>query len=136
MRIEPSYEVDTLAHTVIGAAIAVHRDLGPGFLESVYERALAIELTHRQILFTQQAVRQIFYRGELVGEHRVDLVVEGRLLVELKAVEAINSQHLAQVLSYLRATDLELGLILNFNAAVLKEGIRRVVARTIERDGL
>ncbi len=136
MLIEPSQEVDALAHQLIGAAIAVHRELGPGFVESIYERALAIELTHRQIPFSQQAVQQIFYRQEIVGEHRVDLIVGGRLLVELKAVDAISNQHLAQMLSYLRATEMELGLILNFHAAVLKEGIRRVVPRSVVRDGI
>ena len=136
MRIEPSHEVDTLAHSVIGAAIAVHKELGPGYMESIYERALAIELSHRQIPFTQQVVHQVLYRGELVGEHRLDLIVDGRLLLELKAVEVVGPHHLAQTLSYLRATELELALILNFNASVLREGIRRVVPRSYDRDGI
>lgn len=133
---EPSHEVDTLAHALIGAAIAVHRELGPGFVESIYERALVVELSRRQIPFAQQPVQQIFYRDVLVGEHRLDLVIAGRVIVELKAVETINGQHLAQMLSYLRATELELGLILNFHAAVLREGIRRVVPRTVVRVGI
>jgi GxxExxY protein len=136
MLIEPSNEVDALAHQLIGAAISVHRELGPGFVESIYERALVIELAHRQIAFSQQPIQQVFYRNVLVGEHRLDLVVGGKLLVELKAVESINHQHLAQMLSYLRATGFELGLILNFHAAVLREGIRRVVPRTVVRDGI
>jgi GxxExxY protein len=136
MLIEPSREVDAIAHQLIGAAIAVHRELGPGFLESVYERALAIELVRREIPFSQQSVQRIFYRGEIVGEHRLDLIVDGRLLVELKAVEAISNQHLAQMLSYLQATKLELGLVLNFHAHVLREGIRRVVPRSVVRDGI
>ncbi|MFN0245570.1 MAG: GxxExxY protein [Kofleriaceae bacterium] len=136
MLIEPSNEVDVLAHQLIGAAIEVHRALGPGFVESVYQQALAIELSHRDIPFSQQPVEQIYYRHQLVGEHRLDLVVGGKLLVELKAVETINNQHLAQMLSYLRATGFELGLILNFHAAVLREGIRRVVPRTHVRDGI
>jgi GxxExxY protein len=136
MRIEPSHEVDVLAHSLIGAAIAVHKELGPGFIEAIYERALAIELTHRGIPFSQQVVHQILYRGELVGEHRLDLIIDGQLLIELKAVENIGNHHLAQTLSYLRATGLELALILNFNASVLKDGIRRVVARAYDRDGI
>jgi GxxExxY protein len=136
MMIEPSNEVDALAHQLIGAAIAVHRELGPGFVESIYERALGIELSRRQIPFSHQPIHQIFYQGTLVGEHRLDLIIGGRLIVELKAVESINNQHLAQMLSYLRATNLELGLILNFHASVLREGIRRVVPRTVVRDGI
>lgn len=136
MHIEPSQEVDALAHAVIGAAITVHKQLGPGFMESIYERALAIELTHRQIPFAQQAVRHVLYRGEIVGEHRLDLIVGDRLLVELKAVDAISNHHFAQTLSYLRATEFELALILNFNAVVLREGIRRIVPRTAGGNGI
>lgn len=134
MLIEPSPEVDELAHEVLGAAIAVHKALGPGFLESIYERALTIELRHRKISFSQQVIQSIVYRDEVVGEHRLDLLVGGRLIVELKAVESLTNQHLAQMLSYLRATKLELGLILNFRAAVLREGIRRVVTRQADRE--
>lgn len=125
---EPSGEVDALAREVIGAAIEVHRALGPGFLESVYETALCVELTARSIPFIRQAICRIEYKGQEVGEGRMDLVVANLLIVECKAVEALLPIHQAQVISYLRATGHELGLLINFNTQVLKDGIRRVVA--------
>ena len=112
---------------MIGAAIEVHRVLGPGFLESVYEEALAIELTLRGIPFARQVVASVGYKGRSVGEQRIDLLVADTLVVELKAVESLVPIHLAQVLSYLKATNLRLGLLITFNVGVLQRGIRRVV---------
>ncbi len=120
--------VNAAASRIIGAAIEVHRHLGPGFLEIVYERALGMELARRSIPFQNQAPITVAYKGDLVGEGRVDLLVEACVIVELKAVEAIAGVHIAQLRSYLHAADLQLGLILNFNVPKLSDGgIRRVV---------
>lgn len=124
---EPSAELDRLAHAVIGAAIEVHRHLGPGYLESVYEEALAIECGLRAIPFERQKAVAVNYKGNAVGEGRIDLLVGRRAIVELKAVDALAPIHTAQVLSYLKATGLTLGLLINFNVAVLKDGIKRII---------
>ena len=116
-----------LTGRIIGAAIAVHRELGPGKLESVYERALAIELRAQRMAFRTQVPIPMLYRGESVGDFFADLIVDHKVLVELKAVDALRSVHRAQVLSYLRATGLELGLLINFNVRVLKDGVRRLI---------
>ena len=124
---EPDFETDALARSVIGAAIEVHRYLGPGFLESVYERALCVELRLREIPFERQSVAAVEYKGEHVGEGRLDLLVADRLVVELKAVREISPIHKAVVVSYLRATGKSLGLLINFRVTRLKDGVRRVV---------
>ena len=124
---EPSTELDQLAHRVIGAAIEVHRVLGPGLLESVYEEALCVELAQRGMGFTRQVPVGVDYKGRRVGEARLDLVVDNRVVVELKAVETIAPIHLAQVLSYLKATELRLALLITFNVTVLRRGIRRLI---------
>ncbi len=126
-RREPPAELDRLAHAVIGAAIEVHRVLGPGFLESVYEEALAVELGLRGVAFVRQAPVAVDYKGHAVGEGRSDFLVGGELVVELKAVDALAPIHSAQVISYLKAMGRPLGLLINFNVPVLKEGIRRIV---------
>ena len=125
--IEPERRVDELAHAVIGAAIEAHRHLGPGFLESVYEEALGIELAERQVPFERQKEISVLYKGRPIGKQRIDLMVGGVLLVELNAIEALAEIHKAQVISYLKATHLPLGLLINFNVPVLKNGIQRVV---------
>lgn len=115
-----------LTGSVIGAAIEVHKTLGPGFLESVYENALALEMQARGIAFERQLAVPIRYRGSEVGLHRLDLVVAGLLVVELKAVKALEHVHFAVVRSYLRAAGREHGLILNFAKPTLE--IKRVIA--------
>ena len=125
--IEPENRVDALAHAVIGAAIEVHRQLGPGFLESVYEEALCVELADRQIPFERQKEISVLYKGRRIGQQRIDLLVGESLIVELKAVEALAEVHKAQVISYLKATRLSLGLLINFNVPILKNGIQRIV---------
>jgi len=122
----PAAEVE-LTGRIIGCAIAVHRELGPGFLESVYQRALAIELRLAGIDFESEKVIHVSYRGQCVATHRVDLIVGGRIVVETKSVDRLDEAHVAQVLSYLRATGLRVGLLLNFRAVHLRCGIRRVV---------
>ena len=126
-KVEPSAELDHLAHRVFGAAIEVHRLLGPGFLESVYEEALCVERTLRSIRFARQVPIGVKYKGQIVGQARLDLLVEDRLVLELKALEAIAPIHVAQILSYLKATRLRLGLLITFNVAMLRRGIKRVV---------
>ena len=125
--VEPGIEVNLLTEAVIGAAIEVHRVLGPGYLESFYERALCVELADRGIVFVRQAPFPVFYKGSLVGETRLDLLIDERVLVELKASDGYSPVHLAQIMSYLKATGLTLGLLINFNVRSLRHGVRRVV---------
>jgi GxxExxY protein len=112
---------------VIGAAIEVHRTLGPGYLESVYEEALGIELSERKIAIQRQHPISVLYKGKAVGEGRLDILVDDQLIVELKAVETLLPVHKAQLISYLKASRLRLGLLVNFNVSVLRDGIQRVV---------
>ena len=126
-RIEPDAELDRLAQEVIGAAIEVHRVLGPGFLESVCEEALCVELALRGIAFAKQSPVAVVYKGHPIGEGRLDLLVAGKLVVELKTVDALAPIHAAQLISYLKATGRCLGLLINFNVPVLKDGIKRIV---------
>jgi len=104
---------------IIPAAIAVHRELGPGFLESIYEQALAVEFALRGIAFIRQHPVPLFYRDHQIGEHRLDFLVDNKIVVELKAVEALENVHFAIVRSYLKATGLADGLILNFSTMPL-----------------
>ncbi|MEO0514673.1 MAG: GxxExxY protein [Planctomycetota bacterium] len=125
---EPDSEIDDIARRVIGAAIEVHRRLnGPGYLESVYETALAIEFDFLGIPYERQKTFQIPYRHEVAGEGWLDFLVAGRLVVELKAVEKVIPIHFATVRSYLKAFNEPLGLILNFRAPLMREGIHRVI---------
>lgn len=126
--VEPSPLADKRAGEVIGAAIEVHRHLGPGFLESVYEEALCCELADQGIPFNRQVAIGVSYKGRIVGKARLDLLVDDCLLVELKAVDSIASIHRAQVISYLRATKLNLALLMNFNVRLLPQGgMHRIV---------
>lgn len=119
---------DELIAAVLDCAFEVHRELGPGLLESVYEQALAIELSARGIEFERQADVAAIYKGKDLGiGFRADILVAGRLLVELKAVDELVSAHLAQTMTYLRLLRFKRGLLLNFNKRLLKEGIKRVV---------
>ncbi len=127
IRIEPGQALDELAHRVIGAAIEVHRHLGPGFLEGVYEEALAWEFQLRGIDSERQKLITVAYKETLIGEGRLDFLVGGRLIVELKAVDKFAAIHQAQVLSYLKTTRLQLGLLINFNVPMLKDGLQRVI---------
>ena len=119
--------LNDLSGAVIAAAIEVHRVLGPGFLESVYESALCVELDERGIRYVRQPVIELAYKGRPVGEGRMDLLVEHQLVVELKAVDALLPLHGSQLLSYLKATHHRLGLLINFNTRQLTTGIKRVV---------
>jgi len=115
-----------LTHTIIGAAIEVHRQLGPGLLESAYEECLARELTVRGLGYQRQKAVPIVYKEvKLEGGYRMDILVEDRIVLELKSVEALNPVHEATILTYLRLSGRSLGLLINFNVAILKDGIRR-----------
>lgn len=125
--IEPDAELHALSGAVIGAAIEVHRRLGPGLDEALYAAGLAIEFRIREIAFAREVPVDVRYKGEVIGTKRLDFVVGGRLVVELKAVEELSKLHKAQVLTYLKITGYQLGLLINFNCVVLKEGIKRVI---------
>ena len=120
-------EINDLTRRTIGAAIAVHRELGPGFLEHVYEEACVVELTRWGIQFERQLSVPVFYRDKLIAESRIDLVIEKRIVLELKAVEQLRPVHRSQVVSYLRAGGYQLGLLINFNVSQLRNGIERIV---------
>ncbi len=124
---EPDKKLDFLAHKVIGAAIEVHRHLGPGWLESVYESALVQEFKIQGIRVEQQKVLGITYKGRRISSCRLDLLVEGQLIIELKATERLLPIHHAQLISYLKASNQCLGLLINFNVTALKNGLKRVI---------
>ena len=117
----------TTTDRIIGCAIEVHKHLGPGLLESVYESALCLEFTANSLPFKRQIGIPLYYKGELISEHRPDLIVDDKVIVEIKAVDCLAPIHMAQILTYLRVTSLRIGLILNFNSPTMKHGIRRVV---------
>jgi GxxExxY protein len=108
-----------LTDRIIAAAIRIHKELGPGFLEIMYEEALAIELANAGLFFERQKLVPVFYREHLIGEHRLDLVVEGTVIIELKAISALEDIHYAVVRSYLKAANLSDALLLNFASACL-----------------
>ena len=118
---------EQLIQRVIGAAIEVHRHLGPGFLESIYERALCHELKLQAIPFEKQVEILVPYKDISIPGQRVDLIIDEFLVLELKAVEDILPIHEAQLLSYLKSTELKIGLIINFKVKQLKSGIRRII---------
>jgi GxxExxY protein len=120
-------ECNEVSQRIIGCAIEVHRHLGPGLLESAYESALCLELREAGLAFLRQIPVPLRYKGEVIAEHRPDLVVEGAVVVEIKSVERLDPVHIAQVLTYLRVTNLRVGLLLNFNTNLLRSGIRRVL---------
>jgi GxxExxY protein len=120
-------DTDQLTQRIIGCAIDVHQELGPGLLESIYESAVAVELDFQKMSFRQQVIVPIQYRGRLIGEHRIDLIVENTVVVELKSVERFDRVFEAQILTYLRLTKLKTGLLINFNSRMLHEGIKRFV---------
>lgn len=118
---------NALSQRVIGAAIEVHRHLGPGLLESAYQTCLAYELSQAGLLVQQQLNLPLIYKGiQLDAAYRIDILVENQLVLELKTVEKILPIHEAQLLSYLRLGGFPLGLLLNFHAPTLKEGIKRL----------
>jgi len=126
-RHEPGPELDRIAHEVIGAAIEVHRALGPGYHESVYHKAMIIALRKRGLFVESKKPFTVLYEGEVVGTGEFDLLVEGKLVLELKAVSKLAPVHDGQIRHYMKAGRYELGLLLNFHEAVMIDGIKRVI---------
>ena len=126
-RWEPDAELNAFSTAVIGAALEMHKRLGPGLDEATYENALAIEFRLREIPFERQVWIDVTYKGEVVGRRRLDFLVGNRLIVEVKAVEELNPLHKAQLFTYLKLTNLNLGLLINFDVQFLKDGIKRVI---------
>lgn len=124
---ETTEQQEELVRLFIDAAIEVHRELGLGYDEVIYENALAVEMELRGIPFERQKVVEVFYKGVRVGEGRVDLFLGDEVVVELKAVEQLNQKHMAQVISYLMATRNPLGLLVNFHEFLLKNGLKRIL---------
>jgi len=120
-------DIEAVASMVLQASVEVHRVLGAGFFESTYEQALDLELTLRGVPFVRQPAVTVAYKDRIVGEMRPDFLVAQRVIVELKTVDELAPIHLAQALSYLKATQLWLALVINFNVPVLLRGVRRVV---------
>ncbi len=126
--IADQFHDDPLTREIIGPAIAVHKELGPGLLESAYEACLAIELEERDLKFQRQLELPVIYRGRRVDcLYRLDFLVEDAVIVEIKAVERFDPIHQAQVLTYLRLSKRRVGLLLNFNTPYLKDGVKRMV---------
>jgi len=119
------HQFESLSKKIIGAAIDVHKELGPGFLESIYEEALKIELSENDIAHESQKEIKIKYHNKEVGTHRLDLLVEKLIIVELKSIKDLTDIHFAQTRSYLKATGLKVGLLLNFAKPTLE--IKRIV---------
>ena len=117
----------TTTDRIIGCAIEVHRDLGAGLLESAYQTALCFELAHRGLRFERQPLVPLEYRGMKIGDYRPDLIVEDAVVVAIKSVLRYEPVFTAQMLTYLRITGLRVGLLLNFNNPVLRDGIKRIV---------
>jgi GxxExxY protein len=121
-------EKGELTERIIAAAIEVHRELGPGLLESTYEECLCRELTQRIMHFERQRELPVTYKGNVVdGVYRIDLIVEGSVIIELKSVEALAKIHEAQLLTYMKLSGIGVGLLINFNVPVLKDGVKRFV---------
>ena len=119
---------EEVTYPLIEAAIEVHRVLGPGLLESVYERCLCEELRHRGIAFERQVALAVVYKGvDLDCELRMDLVIPGKLIVELKAVDSVDPVHEAHLLTYMKLSGISLGLLINFNVLTLRDGIKRMI---------
>lgn len=122
-----SQEAEAAMRETIGAAIAVHRALGPGFLESIYRKAMCLELDSRNVAYEVERPVRVTYQGVEIPGQRVDLIVQGLIVVELKSVVRLDDVHRAQLISYLRTTGLRGGLLINFRVQLLKQGLKRVV---------
>ncbi|MDE2950883.1 MAG: GxxExxY protein [Chloroflexota bacterium] len=118
---------DPLTYQIIGAAIEVHRELGPKLLESIYEEALCIELDLRQLRYERQKKIELNYKGHEIGTFIVDIIVENSVIVELKSVANLAPVHEAQLISYLKLAKLRRGLLINFSVTTLREGIKRII---------
>jgi GxxExxY protein len=124
---QKTYPLQDVTERIISCAIEVHSSLGPGLLENIYEEALAHEFTLREINYERQKAISLAYKGKDVGCHRIDYLIEGQVILELKAVQALNKIFEAQLLTYLKAMDKRVGLLINFNEQRLKDGIKRLI---------
>ena len=120
-------EINKLTERIIGCAIEVHKNLGPGLVESIYETALCMEMSKAGLQFKKQVVMPVEYKGVKIGEQRIDVMVEDEVILELKSSEGIDPLFEAQTLSYLRVAKKRVGLIINFNTDVLKRGVKRMI---------
>ena len=126
MEASSHFEADRLTREIISAAIEVHRNIGPGLIESIYEEALCLELFLRGIEFERQVPTDVMYKGRVIKGQRIDLIVRGEVVIEIKSVSRIHEVVFSQILSYLKVTGLKRGLIMNFGEKKLVDGIRRV----------
>ena len=124
---EANYPFQEITDAIIAAGIAVHNELGPGFVESIYENALVAELLSQGRKVGRQQAFRVYYKGQEVGLHRLDLIVDNEVIMELKSVEAVGQVHEAQLRSTLKAAGKRVGLLINFNHPMLTKGIRRVI---------
>ena len=120
-------EINKITEKIIGCAIEVHRNLGPGLLENVYEEAMCIEFDIQGVHYQRQVILPVNYKDRVIGEYRLDLLVEDAIVVELKSVERHDPVFEAQILTYLRVTGKRVGLLINFNSKLLKDGVKRFV---------
>ncbi len=120
-------KLNNLTERIIKCAIEVHKTLGPGLLESIYEKAICHEVGIEGLKYQSQVVVPIMYKGTALGEHRLDMIVEDEIIAEFKAVDRMDPVFKAQVLSYLRLTSKKIGLLINFNVPYLKDGIQRII---------
>ena len=120
-------ELNKISEKIIGCAIEVHKNLGPGLLESIYEKALCYEFELSEINYNNQVLIPVLYKGKNLGDYRLDLLVENKIIIELKAVDRMDPVFQAQILSYLKMTNMKLGLLINFNVPLLREGIKRII---------
>jgi GxxExxY protein len=123
---EPNPCLNEITNRIIGCLIAVHRELGPGYLEAYYERALEIEFKKRGVQFSRQHPFAVTYQGVVIGEGRLDFLIEETVILELKATESISPTHVATMISYLRANKKKLGIIANLNVKYMKDGLKRI----------
>jgi GxxExxY protein len=119
--------LEALVHDTIGCCIAVYRTLGPGLLETIYSRAICLELRAAGIAFEREKTYPVIYRGELLCEQHLDFVVGGAIVLEIKSVEHLAPVHDSQLMNYMRVARLRVGLLMNFNVTVLRDGLRRKV---------
>jgi GxxExxY protein len=122
-----SKELEELVYRTIGCGIAVHRVLGPGLLEQIYVRAVSLELEAQGLPYVAERRYPVYYRGRLISQQRLDLVVAEQLAVEVKSVEQLAQVHHAQLLSYLHVSGIRVGLLMNFNVPILQDGLKRIV---------
>ena len=118
---------EAILSAIVDAGLVVHKELGPGFIEVVYRNAMCLEMSGRQLPFETEKAFVVKYRDRPVAVHRVDVVVADQVIVELKAVSSLNEIHQAQLLSYLKATGIRAGLLMNFGGVTLRAGLRRLV---------